>query len=165
MESRALPLGAADHLPPANVRADVLGRRFIAALLDLILLAVLFGVIAALTGGFHSQTVSNGTVQIHAASAGLSTGPLALYGVLSLGYYFAAESLTGQTLGKRLMGLQVVTLEGRGPSTGAIFVRNIARHCRRSAVLVPARHPLDTGRVAATQAHRRSLAGTTVAPV
>ena len=60
VESSALPLGAADNLPPADVRSDVLGRRLIAALLDLTVLVALFGVIAALTGGFHSQTVTNG---------------------------------------------------------------------------------------------------------
>jgi uncharacterized RDD family membrane protein YckC len=116
----------ADSFPPADVHSDVLGRRLLASIVDSIILAlVVFGVAAA-THGLHTQTATTPT-GYHAASVGLSPGAtlLALVGMML--YYFGFESLTGQTLGKMATGLQVVTVDGRAASVGAILIRTLGR--------------------------------------
>jgi uncharacterized RDD family membrane protein YckC len=42
-------------------------------------------------------------------------------------YHPVAEVLTQRTLGKKLLGLEVVTSTGRRPSLGAIIVRHLSR--------------------------------------
>jgi uncharacterized RDD family membrane protein YckC len=104
--------------PPAFVE-DLIGRRIGAALIDLVLLAGL-GLILGLTVGEFS--FGDGTFSI------VLTGGWALLHVgLALLYYFAAEATTGQTVGKRLAGLQVVRRDGSGPSTGAVAGRTLLR--------------------------------------
>jgi uncharacterized RDD family membrane protein YckC len=46
---------------------------------------------------------------------------------LALTYYFVCESLSGQTLGKRVMGLRVVRLDGRPLVPSAVAARTVLR--------------------------------------
>jgi uncharacterized RDD family membrane protein YckC len=52
---------------------------------------------------------------------------LLIYVVLTLGYFTIAEALTGQTVGKRLTGIRVVTEEGEPISWGKSIGRNLLR--------------------------------------
>jgi uncharacterized RDD family membrane protein YckC len=56
-----------------------------------------------------------------------STGSLMLWPVLSIGYYTVYEALTGATLGKQLLGLCVVRLDGSPIGWRESLVRNVAR--------------------------------------
>src|SRR3954471_19934723 len=59
-----------------------------------------------------------------AVGIGAPTGPL-LAIALSLSYFFLCESLTGQTLGKRIAGLRVVRLDGGPLNLAAAAARNL----------------------------------------
>jgi uncharacterized RDD family membrane protein YckC len=96
-----------------------LGRRVGAALIDMVLLAGLL-VIMGLTVGQHSAGGGGFSVSLSPAWA-------LAYLALLLAYYFALETTTGQTVGKRLLGLQVVRADGSRPSAWAISARTLLR--------------------------------------
>lgn len=92
------------------------GLRAVATLIDTALLFVIGYLIAlatggVTTGGFHLQGV-----------------PFAIWIVVALSYYIVLEGLSGATLGKRLIGLKVVRLEGDAPlDWQTSIVRNLLR--------------------------------------
>jgi len=106
---------AASDVKPAT------GQRFIAGLIDGILLIVVFTVMAlALSRPEQSE---NGQI----VRVGLSNEEYLLYlGVVYL-YYVIFELLTSASLGKLVMGLKVVKVNGQPYDLGAILVRNIIR--------------------------------------
>ena len=98
---------------------DVLGRRIGAALLDLLLLAVVFVVFSA---AFGQSSAEGGRV-----SANLSGGPFVLFLLVGFLYYFGLEAGRGQTVGKALLGVRVVREDGGRPGAGAIAGRTALR--------------------------------------
>jgi uncharacterized RDD family membrane protein YckC len=103
---------------PSGPRAGF-WRRFVAALLDGILLGVIGGIIGAILGADDPN------------EANLIA---ALLGIL---YYPYFEGSTGQTLGKRALGIRVVEL-GSGGSIGygRAFIRYIGRFVSAIALLL-----------------------------
>ena len=99
---------------------QVTGGRIVAAFIDFIPLLILFLVMAATMGEFGS-TDDNGF------SVLLTGGPAALFFLLAWAYYLLSESITGLTLGKWLMGLRVVKLDGEPYDLRAVLLRNIIR--------------------------------------
>jgi uncharacterized RDD family membrane protein YckC len=93
-------------VPPADP-AEVVGRRIGAALLDLVLMGILFVIVGLALGEGES---SDGN-----ASINLEGGSALLYFALVLLYYFATEAAWGQTAGKRL------------PGAGKVAVRTLLR--------------------------------------
>ena len=83
-------------------------KRILAALVDLCVVGAVVALLAMLGGGL--------TAGIEAVAVGW-----ALY------YYFALESGTGQTLGKRLLGLRVVGADGEEPGIERIALRTLLR--------------------------------------
>jgi uncharacterized RDD family membrane protein YckC len=55
---------------------------------------------------------------------GKPAGPLLAF-ALSLSYFFLCESLTGQTIGKRIAGLRVVRLDGAPLNLASVAARNL----------------------------------------
>jgi uncharacterized RDD family membrane protein YckC len=107
---------------PAPTRADVrvTGRRATAAVIDMVLVAVFFFLLAK-QAGTADTSGSNISVRLDGA-------PAVVWAVSVFLYYFLLEALTGQTLGKLLLGLHIVRAEdGRRPSPGAILARNVLR--------------------------------------
>jgi uncharacterized RDD family membrane protein YckC len=101
-------------------RTDVLGRRIGAALIDSLVLFVLFVVVGVLFGDSESSGSS--------ASVNVEGLTFVLLLVLSLVYYGVLEGMNGQTLGKRLLGIRVVRADGGGkPSGGQIAGRTVLR--------------------------------------
>jgi uncharacterized RDD family membrane protein YckC len=90
-----------------------------AIVIDSLLLAVVWFIVAVISGGTHAGHGSAG------AHTGSSTTLLVLG--ITLLYFFVAESLTGQTLGKKLTGIRVVRRDGGKAGAGAIFVRTLLR--------------------------------------
>lgn len=88
-----------------------LGARFLAAIIDFIILfivQIVIGFIFGLLLGENAQTV----------------GSAASFGV-SLYYWVFYQATTGQTLGKKVMGIQVLTLSGQRPSYMTFILREI----------------------------------------
>jgi len=111
------PAGGHPGLP--GQAEDLLGRRVGAAFIDIALLAGLL-VIMGLTVG--QASVGGGGFDI-------SLGPawFLVYLALVLLYYFTTETATGQTVGKRLLGLRVVRTDGSRPSAAAVAGRTLLR--------------------------------------
>jgi uncharacterized RDD family membrane protein YckC len=98
---------------------EVLGRRVLAALVDLLLLGVVFVLVGIVTGGAHSGSNS--------ASVMLGTGGTLLFVLLVGLYYFGFESTTGQTVGKALVGIRVRREGGTPASARGIGIRTVLR--------------------------------------
>jgi uncharacterized RDD family membrane protein YckC len=81
------------------------GRRVLARLID----AVIVGVPTAV------------------AVATQDEGAYLVFLALSLIYFFVCEATLGQTIGKRVMGLRVMTRDGCAPSVNAVSVRTVLR--------------------------------------
>jgi uncharacterized RDD family membrane protein YckC len=100
---------------PANVarsiraesRRSLDGRRLLAYLID--------SLVVGLAGlGAYEWGRGRGVFLIGAVAVGLT-------------YYFLCESLTGQTLGKRITGLRVVRIDGRPLTPSAVAGRTVLR--------------------------------------
>jgi uncharacterized RDD family membrane protein YckC len=99
---------------------NVTGRRVVATLVDFILLSILAWVMSLL---FGTTQAGGGTV-----SFSLTGLPALLFFLIFLLYYIILEGTVGQTVGKMLLGIQVVW-EGTGqtPGMGAATIRTLLR--------------------------------------
>ena len=89
-------------------------RRFVAYVIDNILLSVIFWLLVLVLGGI--------------AGDGGVIGAYTLGAIVWLGYYAAMESSTSQaTVGKMALGIQVTDLEGNRISFGKALGRNLAK--------------------------------------
>jgi uncharacterized RDD family membrane protein YckC len=98
--------------------------RFVAVLLDVVLVFFPFAIVVGLmTGGGYAERDAG------YANAGVNVGAKAVWLLLALGvaYYVACEALTGMTLGKRMVGIRVVREDGEHVTFGAAVVRNLLR--------------------------------------
>jgi uncharacterized RDD family membrane protein YckC len=105
-----------DRDPPA----EVIGRRIAAGLIDLIALFVLLIIVGVI---FNQGSAGHGhaAVRLH----GLSFW---VWVIVLLLYYWVPETTTGQTPGKRLLGIRVVSADGGPqPNAGRILVRTVLR--------------------------------------
>jgi uncharacterized RDD family membrane protein YckC/ribosomal protein L40E len=91
-----------------------IGRRAGAYIIDVLVLVVL-SVIAIFALGIDPE------------DEGSQDQQLLIYVGLTLAYFIIAEALTGQTAGKRLTGIRVVTEEGEPISWGKSVGRNLLR--------------------------------------
>lgn len=104
----------------SGVDVRVTGRRVVAIIVDGLLLGALYWVMAVLFGG---ATTDGGGVSLT-----LSGLPFVVYVLVVLGYYTLLEGSGGQTLGKMLLGIQVIR-EGTGgsPGLGRALIRTLLR--------------------------------------
>jgi uncharacterized RDD family membrane protein YckC len=102
---------------PSGPRASF-WRRFAASLLDGILLGVVGGILGAILG-FDRNAVN-----------GITT-------LLGLIYYPYLEGTTGQTLGKKALGIRVIDLSAGGSiGLGRAFIRYIGRYVSFLVLLI-----------------------------
>ena len=99
--------------------AEAVGRRIGAGLVDLLVIFVLMFVVGLLFGQGYASNGHAG-VALHGPS-------VVVWAIVCLGYYFVLELLIGQTLGKRLLGIHVVSRNGGKPSAAAIGIRTLLR--------------------------------------
>jgi len=100
-------------------RTDVLGRRIAAALLDVLILFVVFVVVGLAAGDTSSGQGS--------ASVSLGGAATVAFSLIALLYYGLSEALSGQTLGKRALGVRVARLDGTPAGAGAVAIRTLLR--------------------------------------
>ncbi len=96
-----------------------LGLRSIAALVDIVILAVLFFIMSALFG--------RSDVDGSSFSVSLTGGGFLLFLILWFLYFEILETKYSQTVGKMLFKLRVKRVDGTKPDAGAIAVRTIFR--------------------------------------
>lgn len=98
--------------------------RFVAVLLDALLVFVPLGIVVALMSGGGYAERGPGY-----ANAGVNVGGNAFWLLLALGigYYVVCEAVAGATLGKRMVGIRVVGEDGEHVTLGAALVRNLLR--------------------------------------
>lgn len=97
---------------------EVVGRRIGAGVIDVLILGFAFTLVQAVAG--KAPTGGSASVRVEGTSA------LVLLGIVLL-YYFISEATTGQTLGKRAMGVHVVGQDGTPCGTRRAFVRTLLR--------------------------------------
>lgn len=106
-------------------------QRWLAHLLDLLLLAgILIGLatIVAMMGGVLGVGVDAARAGLHKELSGTAIGILLLIVFCAQWCYFAClEAWKGTTPGKALLGLRVVTLEGRPITFSSAALRNLLR--------------------------------------
>jgi uncharacterized RDD family membrane protein YckC len=106
--------------PVASSDVHVTGRRILAIIVDGILLGVLFWVMSMLFGKSYAEGGAMG------ASLG-TLGSLA-YLIIAFAYFTLLEGYLGQTVGKMLLGINVVREDnGEVPGLGAAAVRTVLR--------------------------------------
>jgi uncharacterized RDD family membrane protein YckC len=98
--------------------------RFVALLLDALIVFLPLGVVVGLMpGGAHAERgdgSANAGVDIHGTA-------ILAWLALGLGYYIVCEFATGMTLGKRIVGIRVVDEDEEHLTLGAAVVRNLLR--------------------------------------
>jgi uncharacterized RDD family membrane protein YckC len=99
--------------------ADVLGRRIAAALIDI---GIMFVLLALVAGIFGNDTAGDASVEDK-----IRGGPSLLFLALMFAYFCVLEKQSGQTVGKRVMKLRVVGVDGGPPAIGAVLIRNLVR--------------------------------------
>lgn len=90
-------------------------NRFFAILIDTIILAVVFWILALLSGGAKGSTIN------------LSGGPALLNLLIDFLYFIVLEAQFGATAGKMAMGIRVVRTDGSKLTWGASIARNLFR--------------------------------------
>ena len=108
---------------PAIERVENLtGRRIVAGIIDVVVLAVVFIIMSALFGESESSS-GDGSASFE---VNLSGFPLLIFMLIFFGYYLIPEAISGQSLGKKMMGLRVIALDG-SLSWGKVAIRTVLR--------------------------------------
>lgn len=120
--SEPLPIvspGDSRHLEEAG-----LALRFVAVLLDTIIVLFPLAIVVGLLYGGGSSERANGFVSADVTvDGGARLALLALW----IAYYTVCEALTGMTLGKRMVGIRVASEFEEHLGLGAVALRNLLR--------------------------------------
>ncbi len=95
------------------------GRRFIAVLVDLVILSVIDYLISMAFGGVQT---AGGSI-----SVSLTGFPMLIVALIPALYYVVLEAVMGGTLGKMLLGMRIVKVDGSRVGLGASIIRNLLR--------------------------------------
>lgn len=100
-----------------------IGRRVSAYMIDVVLVAVALGFCLGGLGAYAGFMSQQKDIDIQELLKPISwIGPILGFAIPLL-YFFILESITGKTIGKRLLGLKVVDHEGAKPSWGRALLR------------------------------------------
>jgi uncharacterized RDD family membrane protein YckC len=101
------------------IEGDLIGRRVAAALIDGIVVFLLFVLVGLVTGEAETSDSS--------ASLQLEGAETVVWGLLGFAYYFATEARWGRTPGKRLLGVRDARLDGAPAAAGPAAIRTLLR--------------------------------------
>ena len=111
--------------PRLGTETETLGQRVGALLLDALLIGAVFGVVSGLVAALTFVFITDPT---GAGAVGAAVDLLrSLTVVVGLGYFVLTEGKYGQTVGKRALGLVVVTEDGEAIGYRDALVRNVLR--------------------------------------
>lgn len=99
--------------PQRGTQTEVFGKRVLAVVVDMVLVAIVSGVLAGLVAG--GNPVRNATTSS------------ALGSLLTFAYFTSMEAHYGQTIGKKLLSIVVVTEDGSPLELVDAAVRNLLR--------------------------------------
>lgn len=151
---------------PTREDTDVLGKRVLAQFIDIVTtLAIATGILT-----IGSLVVSGLSVGIGSGVGTLLTGGvLFIVGLILLGTYAYRILLEaywgGQTFGKRLVGIKVVSTEGGEPSLLAVTIRNLPAGLIYAAIFYVLAHIIGLISIGISDTRQRlfdRIAGTTV---
>jgi uncharacterized RDD family membrane protein YckC len=100
-----------------------IGPRLVATLIDLVILAVVIGVIVAAFGDTTTTTSDDS----FSAEFDLGAGGTLLVSVAAFSYYWLMEAFLGATVGKLVVGLRVRSLDGGPVGLGQAAIRTVLR--------------------------------------
>jgi uncharacterized RDD family membrane protein YckC len=104
---------------------NVTGKRIVAALIDIVILGVVFVIFAALFG--DTETSKNGSDDGAGFQLNLTGLPFVLYLGVVLVYYIGTEAMRSATPGKLALGLRIASADDTPLSIGRVVVRNVLR--------------------------------------
>lgn len=99
------------------------GRRAVAIIIDSFVLLIPYFILGFLIGSITGET-GGGGFQLEGGSAFLLMG---LLGLIGFGYFILLEAYYGQTVGKRLVGVRVVSVDGTAIGFSDSVMRNVLR--------------------------------------
>lgn len=102
---------------PVQAQAVGVGPRFLAVLIDIVILGIIEAILGAVTHG-----------------SGLGSF---LAFVISLGYYIVMEGQRGATVGKMALGLRVVNVDGTPITMNQSVIRNLLRIVDAIPAMIP----------------------------
>jgi uncharacterized RDD family membrane protein YckC len=148
---------------------NLLRRRTQAGWIDVLMLFLVSVILSAATGNAHIgtwTTVTDGVAQQHQGFAiNLPAGPaVALIAIATL-YYSLQEAWSGQTIGKSLMGLEVIMVNGQPLGVRAVALRTVGRVIDVLPVFYLVGWIMMRGPHRPPQRFGDRIAGTTVVPV
>jgi uncharacterized RDD family membrane protein YckC len=106
-----------------TLQYNATGRRIVAALVDTVVLAIVFFAMAAAFGDLGGKS-EDGTSSF---SVSLNGAPFVLFLLVSLAYFLLFEGLAAATPGKLLLGLRVAKVDGSRYEWLNVVVRNLLR--------------------------------------
>src|SRR5438132_3408910 len=108
----------------SNLQNAGIPLRFVAVLLDALIVFVPLGIFVGLMRGDGYNKHVNGYTS---AGINFSGKTILLLAALGVAYYTVCEAAAGATLGKRMVGIRVVGEDGEHVTFGAALVRNLVR--------------------------------------
>lgn len=96
----------------------MLGKRVVAAIIDIVILGVVWFIMAAMFGETESDDGG--------FTASLNGFPALLFFAITLAYYIGMEMYMGATIGKKVLGLRVAADAGE-LTLSAVVLRNVFR--------------------------------------
>jgi uncharacterized RDD family membrane protein YckC len=115
------PISGFDALTKDQKAQEYWVWRLVAFLVDAV---IVFLVLAILTALIALPALFTGGIGLFGVFFG---GIAILWGIIFVLYFAVAESSWGESLGKRIFGLKVVSKTNTNPSLGEAFVRNISK--------------------------------------
>ncbi|KAF5418384.1 MAG: hypothetical protein C5S38_00090 [Candidatus Methanophagaceae archaeon] len=104
-----------------------LGSRIVAIIIDLIILSLVVVIIALPLGLLAGLSAMGNPTQLFAARSAFFVAFMVLNVLVWLLYFTYFEGTSGQTLGKKIMGIKVVKENGDQPSFMDALIRTILR--------------------------------------
>ncbi|MDG6985661.1 MAG: RDD family protein [Nitrososphaerota archaeon] len=115
------PVSGMDTLTKDQRAQQYWVERLVAIIIDWIILGVIFFVVAALVA--IPALLTGGLGMLGTLFGGLAF----LYGLIFVLYNAAMETNSGASIGKKLFHLKVISKEGKNPTFGQAFIRNLSK--------------------------------------